>query len=365
MGSTPENIMECLLDVVGLSQTVCPCSEPTKPTGANVSRSGYFITDQQDGIPITFANAATDCTTGGVWELLANARSEGVRQFVADLNIETGKYYTPLNTPYAGIIGKIEDSTAIVTEKSKAIFEIKSRGIPATVKITGLYVYSTVAGPLTVDLYSDTNPVTPLVSQTWNVIIGWNNVKYTNPVYLDLNDETRGTVSRYFLVFDIASVGYARNNRTVCGCGGYNQDFLNYVEVSGWSAGSVYEAVAGTAINHGSVGMGLAIEASANCTFGNFICSLDFDQFVSSGLNWVIATTLKHKIVMNVATAIIQSQRVNQYTLYSLEVIYGKRNHAQSEYLKGLSYIAQNMPEGAMQCFKCRDERLKIQTIFA
>jgi hypothetical protein len=63
------------------------------------------------------------------------------------------------------------------------------------------------------------------------------------------------------------------------------------------------------------------------------------------------------------ADVFIKSQRINQYTMLSQEAVYGIRAHAEKVYLSGIKYIVQNMPEGATQCFDCRDARYNVRPI--
>lgn len=361
--TTPENIISCLTPVVGLSKTVCPCSDTDRPGTAADSLSGYYATDQMNGIPINFLGAATDCTTGGIWDMLADTRDEAVRQFVADLSVEFAKNYAPIYPAFKGEIGKKEVGTGLTTAKSKAVLQIQSKKKPATMKLLGINIYSTVAGSFTLSLHSESNTATAVATKTQAIVTGWNNVRFTTPQLIDLYDQSVEYGTRYFLSWNIAEVGYIRSNRVGCNCGGYDNTFSNFVTVTGFSANDVSDVTDDIAINHGGVALGATIEANISCGLGNFLCGLDFDTFDASAMDWIIAQTLQHGNTMHLSQAFIQSQRVNQYTLYSAEVIYQKREHAQREYLNGLRFIAENMPEEALQCFKCRNERFKIQTI--
>jgi len=359
----PENILNCLLSVIGLSQTTCNCFTAGIPQFATDSRSGKYITDLSDGIPVNFVGGITDCDQGGIWDILEDSRAQATRQFITDLGAEFARNYTATFSPYSGYIGRIETGTAITTAKTKGVVQIQSRKVGATMKISSIKVYSTVAGSFTINLHSEDDTTTAISTKTQTIASGWNEVVFTSPILINLQDSNRTEGTKYFLSYTIAAIGFARANQGCNSCGNYDNKFTSFVSISGHSVNSLSEMLDGTATNHGGAMMGIAINASIACGFMDFLCALDFDTYTDNSIDWIIAQTLQHGIVLNLSTRFIQSQRVNQYTIYSQDVVYGKRSHAQKEYLNGLKYIAQNLPERALQCFRCRNLRVIIQQI--
>ena len=364
MAATPENIVTCLTPIIGLSESTCNCVTTGKPSDAGNSQSGYFITDQRDGMPVQFINAITDCDTGGIWTLLAKARADAAKNMVADIHAEFGQAYTARYPDFTGYLGQIEDSTAISNGLPRAVVQLKSRQVPATLKIKGLKMYSNVTASVVVSVYDRDNLTTALGSVTVSCVAGsWVAATFSTAVTIDLYDENESEGHKYFVSWTIPNGGYARANKADCGCGGRKKDYANFIEVNGYTVTALADMNTGATTSHGDSMMGISLDISIGCTLGNFLCGLSFDTFNANGLNWVIAKTMQHGSVSNLADAFIKSQRINQYTLLSQEAVYGIRAHAEKAYLGGIKYIVQNMPEGATQCFDCRDARYNVRSI--
>lgn len=367
---TPENFRDCLLPVVGLSPTDYDCSTSVMPEGATDSASGFFLTNCKDGMPIEFSGAIADCS--GLWDVLTAARLDGIKNFVADLSVEIGAKYRPIFNDFSGYVGKQDASNAVSNAKRFAAYEIKGRHLQSTLRIKGFKLYSNVAAEVDVTLYSEDDLTTPLetVSVT-TVAKKWTAGVFTEEQVFDIWDENNYEAKRYWLVWEIPEGDYARTNEISCGCKGRaDQGFKDFIEVQGVSVDAIEDLTAtdSSRRTHGSIGMGLAVDMSVSCTMGNYLCGcLNFgiESFATTGIQWVMAKTVQHGGVNCLADAFIKSSNINTYTLLEREKVYGIRAHAQKEYLQGVRYIAENLPEGALQCFECREMRMQTRTLLA
>lgn len=366
---TPEDLRECLTPVVGLSATDYECADTLPPDGATDSLSGFYLTDTKDGIPVQFVGGISDCTAGGIWDILAAARADGVKNFVADLLAEFGTSYRPRWADFSGFIGKQDASNAITGAKQYAAFEMKGRQIQSSLRIRGFKMYSNVTASVAVSLYSEDDLTTAIETVTVAALAQkWVAASFTGQRIFDLWDENTAYPKRYFLVWEIPTGGFARSNATTC-CN-RSESYRNFLEVRGVSVDSIGDLTATDSAlkSHGDVGMGISVDASLSCTVGNYLCGcLNFgiETFSTTGIQWIIAKTLQNAGVMCLADAFVKSQNINTYTVLARDVVYGIRAHAQKEYLQGVRYIAQNLPEGALQCFECRDHRIVSRTLLA
>lgn len=366
---TPEDLRQCLTPVVGLSATDYPCADSAPPEGATDSLSGFYLTDNQDGIPVQFIGGVADCNAGGIWDVLSKAREDGVKNFVADLLAEFGTKYRPRWQDFSGYIGKQDVSTAINSAKRYAAFEIKGRQIQSSLRIKGFKMYSGLSGDVDVSLYSEDDLDTPLETVTVETVARkWVSASFFAPHIFDLWDENTEDPKRYFLVWEIPTGDYPRNNSTTC-CS-RNEGYRNFLEVRGVSVDNIEDLTATNSAlkSHGDVGMGISVDVSVSCTVGNYLCGcLNFgaETFSTTGIQWIIAKTLQHAGVMCGTDTFLKSQNLNTYTILAREEVYGMRSKAQKNYLQGIRYIAENLPQGALQCFDCREHRMQTRTILA
>lgn len=354
---TPSNLITCLSGIVGLS-----------PDIPGDSLSGYNLTDQKDGMPVRLVGASVD-TQSGPGAILRAAREDGVRNFLTDFSAEFSGTYRAAYAEHSGYIGKIEASTAITNARSRAVFQIKSRGVDGVLSIRGFQMYQSVTGNVTVNVYDAEDITTPLGTKVVAAVANrWTSVSFDTPILINLADVNRSdnNLSRYFITWEIPENSYPRYNKAHC-CTPVSPAWMNFVEVGGYSVNSLSEMTNDpvTALSHGSFGMGIALDCSIACSFGTFMCGMDYNlnKFAAGGFQWVLAKTLQHAGVMNLADVFIKSQNINQYTILSREAVYGIRSHAEKEYLKGVKYLVQNMPEGALGCFECRETRYRVESI--
>lgn len=366
---TPENLRECLTPVVGLSATDYPCADSLPPEGATDSLSGFYLTDNKDGIPVQFVGGISDCNAGGIWDILSAARADGVKNFVADLLAEFGNKYRPRWQDFSGYIGKQDASTAVTNAKTYAAFELKGKQIQSSLRVKGFKMYSGLSGDVDVSLYSEDDLTTPLETVTVTTVARkWTSASFTEMHVFDLWDENTEDPKRYFLVWEIPDGDYPRQNATTC-CN-RSESYRNFLEVRGLSVDNIEDLTAtdSSLRTHSDIGMGISVDVSLSCTVGNYLCGcLNFgmETFSTTGIQWIIAKTLQHSGVMCLSDIFVKSQNINTYTLLAREVVYGIRAHAQKEYLQGVRYIAENLPEGALQCFECRDHRMMTRTLLA
>lgn len=350
----PSDIITQLNKVVGLHADITP---------AGLSR--YTLTDQRDGLPLKVLDGIKDCANP-VSVILEKARADASANFVTDFSAEFSEVYTPTIPDYTGNVGKLDQSMAINNARSKAVVQLWSWGSMSVLSIRAVQLYGIATAEIEVSIFSENDLTEPVAQVTVSAQSGkWVRAEFESPALLDLSGQDFGATDgrpRYFVVWDIPSGAYPRANKFTC-CS-RREDFYPFFEAHGYSVESLSEMSAPiTAKSHGAVGMGVSLEASAACTFNVAFSRLDYSIFSASGWQWVLAKTLQHGGVMNLADAFVKSQNINQYTLLSRESVYGIRAHAEKEYQKGLKWLVQNMPGAALSNFKCRDTLYRVGEI--
>lgn len=361
----PASLNASLAKIIGLSNTDCPCSQEGKPVDYAPGLSGYNITDQKDGIPVKFLGAIADCEGGGLWDILEQSRVEGVKKFITDLNTAFGLTYAPIIPNFKGFIGKVDNATAITSTKRRAVLRVRGCHMPAVLKFSGLHMYSSVTGSTDFQIYNWRDLADPIFEGEVDTVAGkWTYTKMDAPELIDLYDLAFEESEVYYLTWELQEGDYARKNRVGCCLQNEAKNrWRSYVTFSAFMVDDLSQMETTAAQPWNEVGLGAALEVEIGCHFGGFLTDMSFDMFSDTGFPWQVAVTLKHASVLCAADAFIKTQNINHYTIHSREVVYGIRAHAEKEYVAGMGYIVQNMPVEALQCYKCRDERLAVRSI--
>lgn len=361
---TPEVLTDCLKSYIGLSETPCPCAGTTPDD--NAGTSGYYITDMEGGIPVNFVGALADCNTGGIWDILREARKAGVKRFITDLSTQFAMSYKPRYPFYSGFIGMQESGTAISAEtKRRAVLRLQSFKQPAAAKFKGFKVYSTVSDELEIEIYNSNDLTTPIGSVTSDTVAGqWTTFSFTDPVLVDLLNKGYHEGEIFYVTWVLPTGDYARRNRMYC-CNGNagKYPWRNFLDAGAFMVDSLSQMETNAARAYGSIGLGVMVDIEVGCTMGTWLCGLSFDLFNTDGINWQVAAAEKNAAVMAVCDHFIKHQNINHYTQYSKEVVYGLRAQSQKEYLSRVQHIVKNLPGEATQCFQCQDERLAVRSI--
>jgi hypothetical protein len=366
---TPENIKECLKTVVGLSKRTCPCDGAGKPANAGDSRSGYFLTDAADGVPMSFIGGAVDCANGGTWDILADSRDEGIADFIRDMSLQMSDLWKKSFEDFNGRIGEVNDTTYVTNAKRFAVIRIRGfRGVPAKLKLLAASLKATCSSPVTIDIFDNTSlSGIPLHSVTVNTVAqSWQSATWATAPQLDLKNDY-GDYQDYYLVYQIPVGCYMANSTNGCfSCsGGTQRGWQPFIEVDSFSVDNLtdFAGMSATLVtSHGQLTLGLSLHAYIGCNFGDWLCNLDF-TLADNGFQLTVAKMLQYAQVMKLVTVLVNSPNFNSITLLSKENLYGRRAHAQKEYANGIRWIAENLPQDALRCYECKDRRMAIKAL--
>jgi len=355
------NPITSLISLIGLSNTDCPCAN-SAPEGANLSESGYFLAGQ-DGIPMSFANAAADCENGGVWDILAQSRLSGAKQFWADINKELGQNFAPMYPSFKGYIGKVEESTAINSTKRRAVFRLKSTKLPAVLKIKGFQITSTASDTITVEMYESTNLDTAIWSEEVDLIGGrWTAKALETPYIISLDDREMLEGREYYITWELPDGVYYRRNRMVC-CNRNDPQWRDFVKQSAYLVDNLEDIENGTAQSCGDVGLGMVLHVETGCTFAHSFSDMSFDVADMGSWSWFVANGVLMASIVSLCNAVLNSPNINFYTVYSAVGVERAKEEAQKKYDEILKHLKTKLPEGANKCFVCGSTKLNVEPI--
>jgi hypothetical protein len=224
------NLIDCLENVVGISESECECfvvPEPEEGETAidpTLSLSGLFIDDMEDGIPLIFPENARDCGDGNIFELIVRARKEAIIEFQTLF----GTYLTDFQSPrYPDIIspmGEIEKKKNIplatdMSDFAGVHFESKRiRGAVMTVPKVQVKTSTALTDSVfrilsSVDDYQTSVIPEVTFSSSANVL---SDIALPVPAYLPLTNEY-GNAVHYAFMYERQGV-LPFNFKLWCGC---------------------------------------------------------------------------------------------------------------------------------------------------
>jgi hypothetical protein len=375
-------VLECLTEVVGLSPVTDSCFDTGKPTGANNTESGKYISEL---LKLKWAQGATDQEVGNLWDILVSARNDGIQQFIQDYAqmITTRKDQRFL--PFEGFVADNQFNTSLNPASSfQAIqlepFECKG----AFMAVTGVQLaLDNITTPVNVDvsIYSSRDLTTAIATTTVTLtaVNKFFSAQFANAVKLDFSRVDQG--DKYWFVYELPAGAKTKNNliENDCGCGSKRGriDKNRFLQFGLWrstEATSIADLGTGTT-NLGSNAKGLRIESSASCDFFSFLCNLstsvnEITTSINSGNNIALgmgmAQIIQYSCAIKAAQTIVDSTNINRITALKKEHLWGKIASWKKQYLSWVKWFADEVPSHVNDCFVCkRDRSLSINSILA
>ena len=376
--------LDCLNNIIGLSDTECNCWDSSKPVDfdtLNESLSGLYVS-QPNTIPIRWTNGAADCENGGVWDLLIQARKDAVRDLVADFlaaNSQVRKEqflpFTKIGDPY------YKRATLVRGDVAGAYIEpYDIRGGKIRVESVDLTFFSGIVAPVDVDIsiYSSLDLDTPLATATANITA--NKVTatavFSTPYIIDMGEIREDLNERFYFLYEVPTGAVPVYNDTEKGCNCSRKSkyrdnpYLQVMHVGGAQTDAVTNVITNTLSSGGM--NGLVINASMECDYYTWLCELAQkpNELTSQGgqrlkLGMALADGIQAKAVANLAQSIINSGRINYYTMVlDVKPLYIAMNSNLKVYQKAIDNLVYYMPEDVTDCLVCAtDKRMRKSAI--
>lgn len=348
---------DCLNTLVGLSARQCDCPSGSVPSGANESDSGYFLTDTEYGFPIldaVWANA--ECGENSVWEVLDNARSEAIRDFKSDLLQSLNAFRVQKQPHWNGLIGKTDGSFVFAGAYTGVQLRPRFRSRDASFVVTAVHVGVESSGTYTVRIRSNDYmfpAVTELVTTSGGI---WQRHELPSPVRLPFHVLHEESV-RYSIELENAG-SRVRNNKVFC-CGN-RPAWMEYLDWGGINEENIVDNEKNYCDS--SLG-GVAVEGYFECAKLDWICVLD----ELNGLDFkdLIARCIQFKGAIKLMSRILESGRVNYWTVLAPEAVAEKRKRLQEMYSEYVKWLVNNMPSNVSGCWGCLKSDPRTKTIFS
>lgn len=349
------NLQECLKYAVGLSQNTCVCL-PTAPSNADKSLSGYYLDDMSDGVPLSFPSSQSECGQGNVWDLLDQARVQGIQEF------QTG--FLANSMQYAGqAIQKIR--TQVGDDKHSSVFSVSTNYCGIVVRPArqlrgtsmNLYgFYATMGGnqALELKIFRSDNLSTPILTQPFT---SQNNTKVyyplTNPITLRLNDDA-GNDYKYYFVYERLNNVLPMNNVFDCGCGTKINSWNEYLVGKGFNINSLND-LPGVIDGADAWTYGLQLDISISCDATQWMCNADLD-YMTNAYARVIAKAVQLYSINKLIQYLLTSTAISRITVMPKDGLIAKFKSNQDQINGNMQWLGVNMLQYARSmsdCFTC------------
>lgn len=336
--------VDCLDNLVGLTDRECDCISGGQPSGWNDSESGYYLTDSEYGMPLmdaVFANL--DCSQTTVWDQLDKARTQAIRDFQGEL-LQMLNHSREQKIPgWKGLIGKT-DGVFGGTGRTYTGIQLrpKYRSRDAYFVVTGLMLAIETPGSYTLEITSNDPEFVPITDTAVITSQQWQRHTFATPIQLPfykINEESL----RYTFTLQ-ANGSRFRFNKPYC-C--QKPIWTHYFDWGGFANDSIDNERNYCGTNFG----GMAIEGYFDCKKLDWLCNLT--ELNGLDLQDLIARCIQIKGAIKLATNILESGRINYWTVLAPEMLAARRTMLQEKYKEYMEWMIKNLPGNVSGCWGC------------
>lgn len=355
-------MLDCLQNLVGLSDKSCDCYNGTKPADfddLNVSETGYYLTDEDNGLPMLDSiYAGIDCgDANNIWSVLQRARNFAINGIYTDLQAAILQQYDRTVDAFSGQIGQRKSSSYRNIAQAYAGHLFQPVNIKdASFVLTHIWLGANTTGDVEIS-FSSNDPDFSAASQTVTIATAGVFQKFdiTNVVFPLWSknvqyDSCTDCSLRYAISYPVASGFKPMDNAFSC-CGA-NHKWKRYASVGGFQTDDLEALVDNCGYNCNNSANGMILEGYFTCDNLQWLCELE--ELGGYDIRDVLARTMQFKATVYLTNHILNSTEINYWTTLNREALYGKRNHADKRYKDNIMWMAANMPNNATGCYKCK-----------
>lgn len=363
-------MLDCLTNLVGLTDKDCSCfsgSEPADFDTINASETGYYLTDEEYGLPLLEAvYSAIDCGDGAtVFSVLQKARAAALNSIYTDLQAAMLNFYDKSVRPFSGLVGQRKaNGSKSVTQQTVGQLWRPNQIKDASFVVTGVWIGLTQAGSINFKISSNDPDFTEF-TQTFNYTTAgkFQYFALTAPVTLPFfskNANGSGFYSdcgiQHALSYNVPTGSKPLDNVYSC-CGNRNTEWKQYISAGGFETGDLEALLDNCNTARNGAAMGLAIDGYLACDNLQWLCELE--ELNGYDLRDVVARAMQFASTVYLAQHILDSSNINFWTSLSREALYGKRNHAKKKFDDYMLWIAENVPHGMTGCYQCKPSMIQ------
>lgn len=359
-------INDCLSKIIGLSETNCSCFTSGIPVDAATSNSGLFL-DQLEGLNLKMADAIEDCEEGGLWDILAKSRDNGIKDFRSDLQSALLTKYRLRRQPFTGIIGSTAYKNNLTLTGTYAGVEFfMDQVIGGVMEIRRIGLLFAESAPIDITIYSnvDDSVIATYSTNTVANTLTWYDLP--TPLSLEQSNES-GSYPRYYVLFTSAG-NTPKDIQAGCGCSNKVYHFywnckepkFKSYEKDRWSEFLMIRGVQGNDLTDrenwatSQYMNGLLFDVTFKCRVKDLICTEQMD-YENNVLAMAMAYAVRLKAGTILLDKILASGAINRYTMMDRERIMGKKNTYMKEYKNYIEWLAEQINYKANDCLICND----------
>lgn len=351
--------LDCLTGLVGLANRDCPCVSGGRPSGWNDSESGYYLDDREYGFPVKSSlYANTDCGEDSIWDTLAEAREQGIRDVKSDLQqaLETVRESGVIN--WRGLIGKAEGTGSNISTNTYAGVQLRPRRRmrDAIFVLKAVHINVSESKDVTVTVSSNDGTFTGVTETAAATANTWTRYAFSSPVTIPLYSIAK-TDLRYNVAIQPDGATVKQNRLWCCG----KQPWMEHFDAGSFDLASLpdNEEVLYTNSTLG----GLALEGYFSCNKLDWICNLE--EMNGLDLRDLIARLIQWKSAIHLISGILRSDKVNRATLLDQEGLYRQRSFLAKKYENAVLWVAQNLPGGVTSCWGCEKAEPQVHSLIS
>lgn len=346
--------LDCLEGLVGLAQRDCPCVSGGQPSGYNDSTSGYYLDDFDHGFPIKEAlYAHIDCDKTNIWDMLSEARSNGIRDVKNDLlqALQANRENPVIN--WRGSIGMRESVNSFQNTTNVVGWQLRPRNRmkDAYFMLTGAWIKIDTGKSVNVHVTSNDVEFTAssgVASCTANT---WSQFTFSSPVSLPLFREAQWDV-RYNVYYEPDGAKAMPNKLWCC----TTPQWMNHLDVGSFALSSA--PIDDNFVPNHSEGAGLVLNGYFTCNKLDWIC--DIDEMNGYNMQDLIARLIQWRSSISLMNRVLKSGKVNYYSLVVGDSYAMHQKKLIDLYTNTIDWVAQNLPSGVSSCWGCEKDAPQI-----
>lgn len=359
--------MDCLENIIGLSQTTCECLTDQLPAESelsdyNVSASGIFL-DELEGFNINIAGGANNCAKGGIWDRMYSSVNIAKDEFKKHLLSCVAQKYQPRLKNFSWQLGESTFKGTLTnitgTHAGTRISPMQIKGGFIYIKRIGVLINQ--SAPVTLQIWSDVdggtlifeNGSTPLDATadtlTWGAI---------TPLELPMWTAD-GHYIRYYVLMLLNGTFKPKSNKSDCGCGGV-KPYAQWIDLLGVH-GSDTNNLAGFKTD-GKYMNGITVDVDIKCKMSEVICSSEYPlDFENDPGAMNMATCIQLRAGAKLYEEILSSENINRFTMLNREQIAEKINLWNTQYQQAILALCEDINIGANDCYVCKITNTTLQ----
>lgn len=350
--------MDCIINLIGLTDRDCNCWEDTKPDDwatVNDSETGLYVTDPEYGYePLEKAFANADCGDGSIWDLLVKARAKAVTNFATDLGAQIASLYTN-RAQFSGTIGRPTASRSEVNAL-EYIGQILYPRVLQGAKFIVTHVHLGVNTTGDVDVVFTSNDheenwtdQTVTISAIANKFVR-KTLAVEDRIELPFFSKYREGDLRYYIYYSTAGGTILPLANSFYCCGGKSKH-EKFLKAGGFQLSTLDNLQETTA--RSSFAMGVSLEGYLYCSGLDWLC--DLDEIGGYSLKMVVARAIQMKAAAILYAMDNDSTRINRFTDPG-QGLTDRMIRLNELYFNQIQWIAQNLPLDSVDCLLCNDK---------